>query len=337
MCVHRQQPVAARHIELAVEHDAGAVTRSHGLRLAHVVEHLGHGGGLTAGHHLDRLPDLNVAGGDAAPEHAAALAGVGRVAEFFNPLQRESKRQAGLRGGDRQSLQDFQQRGAVVAAPMGLLAGVYHIPSLQRRNGRDRRDRDVRLAGKLPQRSADVHERECAVGHGVEFVDRKHHGGHAQQLEQQRMAAGLRQQFQTRGLPVQLGRVHQHHGGVGGRGGGHHVAGVLLVAGRVADDELAGFGVEVAVSHVDGDALLALGRQTVGQQRQIGHALALHARQVVLQHRLAVHQQATDQRALAVVDRAAGDEFQRGAGVLCEGFDRLSPNGRSGVHEEISE
>jgi hypothetical protein len=57
--------------------------------------------------------------------------------------------------------------------------------------------------------------------------------------------------------------------------------------------------------------LLALGRQAVGQQRQVGLAAALHAGQVVLQHGAAVHQQAADQRALAVVDRAAGDEFQR--------------------------
>src|SRR5256885_11974144 len=61
-------------------------------------------------------------------------------------------------------------------------------------------------------------------------------------------------------------------GGVGAAGGGDHVARVLLMARRVADDELAAFGGEVAVGHVDGDALLAFGRQAVGQQRQVGLA-----------------------------------------------------------------
>jgi hypothetical protein len=50
--------------------------------------------------------------------------------------------------------------------------------------------------------------------------------------------------------------------------------------------------------------------QAVGQQGQIGFTGALHTGQVVLQHGLGVDQQAADQRALAVVDRAAGDEFQ---------------------------
>jgi hypothetical protein len=62
------------------------------------------------------------------------------------------------------------------------------------------------------------------------------------------------------GRPPELGGVDQHHGGVGAGGGRDHVARVLLVARRVADDELALRGGEVAVGDVDGDALLALGR-----------------------------------------------------------------------------
>ena len=56
---------------------------------------------------------------------------------------------------------------------------------------------------------------------------------------------------------------------VGGRGAGDHVARVLLVARRVGDDELALVGGEEAVGDVDGDALLALGRQAVDQQREV--------------------------------------------------------------------
>ena len=114
-------------------------------------------------------------------------------------------------------------------------------------------------------------------------------------------------------------RVHQHHGGFGGRGAGGHVARVLLVARAVGDDELAGRRLEVAIRHVDGDALLALGLQAVDQQGQVRHfaggapaaAVGGDRRELVVEYLARVVQQAADQRALAVVDRAAGDETQQ--------------------------
>ena len=66
-----------------------------------------------------------------------------------------------------------------------------------------------------------------------------------------------------------LARVDQDDGAVGGRGAGGHVARVLLVARRVGDDELALVGREEAVGDVDGDALLALGREAVDEQREV--------------------------------------------------------------------
>ena len=56
---------------------------------------------------------------------------------------------------------------------------------------------------------------------------------------------------------------------VGVRGAGRHVAGVLLVARRVGDDERAPRRGEEAVGDVDGDALLALGLEPVEQQREV--------------------------------------------------------------------
>jgi hypothetical protein len=86
------------------------------------------------------------------------------------------------------------------------------------------------------------------------------------------------------------------------------------VAGRVGDDELAPGGVEVAVGDVDRDALLALGAQAVGQQGEVGVAVAaalgrlLDVLELVLEDRLRVVQQPADERRLAVVDRASGCE-----------------------------
>ena len=116
-----------------------------------------------------------------------------------------------------------------------------------------------------------------------------------------------------------LPRVDQHDGEIGGRGAGRHVAGVLLMAGRVGDDELAARGREEAVGDVDGDALLALGLQAVDQQREIdvlaGRAvrlrIALERGELVLEDLPRVGQQPADQRRLAVVHRAAGQEAQQ--------------------------
>ena len=129
----------------------------------------------------------------------------------------------------------------------------------------------------------------------VHLVHGQHGMADAQQARDQGVAAGLH-------LDAVAG-VHQHHGHVGGGGAGGHVAGVLLVAGRVGDDEPAARGGEVAVGHVDGDALLALGLQAVHQQRQVGGvpggavaaAVTGQGGGLVVEHAAGVVQQAADQ------------------------------------------
>jgi hypothetical protein len=66
-----------------------------------------------------------------------------------------------------------------------------------------------------------------------------------------------------------LARIDEDDGEIGGRCTGHHIAGILLVAGRIGDDELALVGGEEAIGDVDGDALLALGGETVDEKREI--------------------------------------------------------------------
>ena len=127
-----------------------------------------------------------------------------------------------------------------------------------------------------------------------------------------------------------LARVDQHDRQIGGRGAGDHVARVLLVPGGVGDDEPPLGGREVAVGDVDRDALLALGAQAVGQQRQVEEVAAhaalaglLDVLQLVAEHLLGVVQQPPDQRALAVVDRARGGEAQQIGGALGEPLEHL--------------
>ena len=88
---------------------------------------------------------------------------------------------------------------------------------------------------------------------------------------------------------------------------------------RVGDDELALVGGEKAVGNVDRDALLALGGEAVEEQREVEVAalgadllgIGFESRQLILVEHLRLVKQAPDQRALAVVDAAAGNEAQQ--------------------------
>jgi hypothetical protein len=100
-----------------------------------------------------------------------------------------------------------------------------------------------------------------AVINEIHLVHRQHDVPDPQQIGDKGVPAGLLDHAQP--------GVDEDDGEVRGRGAGDHVAGVLDVAGRVGDDELAFRGREVAVGHVDGDALLALGAEPVGEEREV--------------------------------------------------------------------
>jgi len=93
----------------------------------------------------------------------------------------------------------------------------------------------------------------------------------------------------------------------------------LFVPRRVGDDELSAFAREEAIGDVDGDALLALGRQAVDEQseidllalRPVALAVALERRQLVVEDLLGLVEQPPDQGRFAVVNAAAGDEAQQ--------------------------
>ena len=65
-------------------------------------------------------------------------------------------------------------------------------------------------------------------------------------------------------------RVDQDDGEVCGGSSCDHVARVLHVARCIGDDELALGRSEIAVRHIDRDALLAFGTQSIGQQTEVG-------------------------------------------------------------------
>ena len=95
----------------------------------------------------------------------------------------------------------------------------------------------------------------------VHLVDGGDEVGHAEQRGDERVPLGL--------LDDAVAGVDQHDRDVGGDCAGDHVARVADVAGRVGEDERAPRGGEEAVGDVDRDALLALGPQAVGEQREV--------------------------------------------------------------------
>ena len=165
----------------------------------------------------------------------------------------------------------------------------------------------------------DLLEHGLVVVDEVHLVDAHDQVRDPQQRRDERVAAGL--------LDHALARIDEHDRQVGGRGAGDHVAGVLLVARGVGDDELAPRGREVPVGDVDRDALLALGAQAVGEQRQVHVAVAAplgglrDVLELVLEDRLRVVQQPADQRRLAVVDRPGRREPQQ---LARAGSDRVT-------------
>ena len=272
-------------------------------------------------------PANTCADGPQQPRAAGDLPAEGPEVEVgpVDPLHRQTQRLGlGARLVQRGGLEALHQRRPAV--PGHGRTGGGHVVAFERRqrNAGDLGEPDLRREGAVF--GIDAVEGGLVVADEVHLVDGQHHLADADQADEIAVAARLRQHA--------LARIDQDHGQVGRGGARDHVACVLLMAGRVGDDELASVRAEEAVGHVDRDALLALGREAVHQQREVDlpalgtplAAVALDCRQLVLEQHLAVVQQPADQRALAVVDRPAGDEAQQAlalmlAQVLAEGLD----------------
>ena len=217
---------------------------------------------------------------------------------------------------DLDRLEMLEQRRAAI--PGMLRARRDDVVAVAGRHRDGRRRSRSRAAGELGEVVADVVEALLVEVDEVDLVDRQHDVADAEQRDDEGVAAGLGEDA--------VAGVDQEHGEVGVRGAGRHVAGVLLVARRVGDDEAALVGGEVAVGDVDGDALLALGVEAVDQQREVdvvaggAEACSESARSVgelVLEQPLGVVEQPADQRRLAVVDAAAGEEAQQALVSVC--------------------
>jgi len=180
---------------------------------------------------------------------------------------------------------------------------------------------DIETGQKILDFVPDFEEPFFAPLDEVHFVHRDDEVRNAEQGGEVGVATAL--------LDDAVARVHQHDGEVGRGGAGDHVARVLHVAGCVRDDELAARRGEIAIGDVDGDALLALGAQAVGEVGEVDRAAAGDVSGAFERFELVLHQvfrvieQTADKGGLAVVHRAASVEAENFDGMV-----RVSWHGR---------
>ena len=322
--------VAARDVEVVLEQQGHRHRREGGVERA--VEGLDGGDARRPPGGEDH--DL-VAGAQHAAGHLPGVAAVVVVLlglRADHPLHGEARVVEVARRGDLDRLEVVQQRRSLVPGHVG--RGLDDVVAVQRRDrdeGEVLHGQPAREVGELVD---DLAEALLAPVHEVHLVDRDDQVGDAQQRRDERVALGL--------LEDPAAGVDEDDRRVGGGGAGDHVARVLLVARRVGEDELALGGGEVAVGDVDRDALLALGAQAVGEQREVERAVAVAALgglgdllELVLEDLLGVVEQAPDQGALAVVDRPGGGQAQQVAPALARvrrGVEVQAPAQRGSLH-----
>lgn len=301
--------IAAAGVLLADEGDGGGVAGADEGSFAVGVEDFGDACADAGGEDDDLIAGADFATGDFA--HVAAEVHVGPTDEL------DGKTHGTARSAvvDFEALEEFEHRGAGVPGHLGGAGG--DVVAGEGGQG-DGGDGGVPAAG-----GADALDDGLEVGDDlveavlrpvdeVDLVDGEDDVSDAEEGDDVGVAAGL-------GDDAVAG-VDEEDGDVGGGGAGGHVAGVLLVAGAVGDDEGAVGGGEVAVGDVDGDALFTLGFEAIGEEGEVelsaGGAVSdggfFDGGELVFEDAFGVVEQSPDEGGLAVIDGAAGDESEEG-------------------------
>ena len=223
-----------------------------------------------------------------------------------NDLHREAEVRHVAAGVTGHALEEGEQGGPVVPRRAG--ARLHDVVAFERAHREVVHLLEAHLLRHLREGLLHLAEDLGLVVDQVHLVHRHGQMRDAEQRGDEGVALGLLQHAQA--------RVDQDDGHRRRRGARRHIARVLHVPGRVGEDELALLRREVAVGDVDGDALLTLGAQAVGEEREVDLAVRdgrgfAHRLELVGKNALGIVQQATDEGGFAVVDRTDEDEAQQ--------------------------
>ena len=210
---------------------------------------------------------------------------------------------------DGHGLQVVEQALAVI--PRGAVAFLHHIVAIESRQGNAGDIRDAQRLDKLVEVGDNLIKHRLVEVHQVHLVYGKHKVLDAQQGDKVGVTTGLCNHPRT--------CIHKNDCRIGCRAAGNHIAGVLLVSRSVGDDKLSVVGAEIAISHINGDALLALRLQSVEEQRIVDVlagitatlAVALKRIELVFINLLTVEKQSTDECRFSVVDTSGGEKPQQ--------------------------
>ena len=118
-------------------------------------------------------------------------------------------------------------------------------------------------------------------------------------------------------LHYSVAGIHENHCQIGRGCSGNHVPGILDMAWSIGNDEFPLRSGEIPVGHVDGDALLPLGTESVRQESQVDFLIAtasgslLDSLELVLENRLRVIEKPAYERALSVIHTARRSEAEQ--------------------------
>ena len=323
------QEVTAGDVHLAVQGDGHRLAHSGGFDVTVGAHDAVDRCGLAGVGHRDHVARTHDARGDRAAVPAEVALGA------RDQLDLQPERQV-LDLGGRLPRDQGIHHGSAVVPLHDLAVGLDHVGTGDGADG-DRGDLvDAQSGGCGANTAGELFERRMLVADEVHLVDGHHDALDAHQGAHGEVAVSLRSQA--------AGGIDEQDRQVGGRGSHRHVAGVLLVPGGVGDDDATSAGqIQVAVGHVDGDALLAFGLEAVGQQGVVdlahgdrGPAAAGGAGvlELVDRHGVGLDQQTPDQGGLAVVDGAARDHTQHSGAHVVGPVQRVGLGDESRSHQK---
>ena len=111
-----------------------------------------------------------------------------------------------------------------------------------------------------------------------------------------------------------MARIDKNDSEIAGRRARCHIARVLFVTRRVSNNKFSFRSREITVGYIDRDSLLTFGLKAVNEQREVDafagsarlSAVFFYRRELIFIDHFGVVEQASNERALAIIDAAAG-------------------------------